>query len=917
MYRSKSDKVGGHYHDTDTDTTGDVETTGQRMEVSVLVPPMVFPGSSYQLVSDSIDAKPVHEEGVALWDFLDNADIRDNDVFEDVPFTSVRLEDFVIYRPARDACGEQILPNEFAALHEIKTRRCNNYYLFDGYLTADGMNKRYVEKVKFEVLQIGGYEDLSWVANLTKFVIDFLHHHELVDLARFSHEFYSWLLDEHGNDQAFQYWLREFGSSDFRQTVSNLHLFIWKEATSLGYSFESHPLWAEIDPENLHATPQFPLTTRQTIVIDYVYRCFLNTPWTAVLSTMGNSAFLPCKFLQLSLSPPNRVPHKHVNTPSNVCEPSFSEGDTVLFADPSSQEQHLFPGMIEAFTYRDHAKTVRIRKLLRKCQDLQRKGSRLNELVYSSEILEIAASSISRLCHVRFFTPEEVDTGVIPIPYSSSGTGDYFYLCSRVDKQTGKLLPLYDCPADLNESYDPRETPNFSQLRTLDAFCGGGNFGHGMADAGAIKIKWAIDINPIALHTYRANLSNPDDVQLFCGSISDYIAMILQNSENPLIAKPGEVDLIIGGSPCQGFSLVNPNRGNIEGLRNQSLITSLLSLVDLYRPKYALFENVLSMDRPIKIGKREYDVLALVTCALKRLGYQVNQFCVDAWSYGAPQQRSRLFISASAPGLKPLRPPPPSHSHIPEVKDRKLRRQLMAYRPKDYIKTPFKYVTMGEALADLPPNFDACVPKDGYKANIVQAYKAGRIPKAILAKSGRIFADERKLTADSHLFQRWSMDGLHATVLTKASPGCSRTGKNIHPREDRCTTVLEAARAQGFPDDYVILGSPVQQYKIIGNSVARQVALAFGLALRDCCIANASTGTENEFVNGLYYKQRVAVEDTKDEPKKRAKEESPERITSWGKTNPVMSPISISSDTDSDVSVRVVRTKKRRLIHIE
>ena len=248
-------------------------------------------------------------------------------------------------------------------------------------------------------------------------------------------------------------------------------------------------------------------------------------------------------------------------------------------------------------------------------------------------------------------------------------------------------------------------------------------------------------------------------------------------------------------------------------------------------------------------------------CAFVAMGYQVQQFHLDAWNFGSPQRRSRLFISIAAPALTPMSPPPENHSHPPGVKNRALGKAAnglsLGERNLDII-TPFPYRTIGQATSDLPKNFDgratsirypdhqvsrteptdslmriACIPRYPQFSSMTTARKQNLIPQPLIDSYTSFFNNPIKTQAGTRAWQRNSADTLIPTVTTKIIPSDAFIGNSLHWTEDRCLTVLEVRRAQGFPDRDVIVGGPSIQWRIVGNSVPRTLALALGISLRE------------------------------------------------------------------------------------
>ena len=259
---------------------------------------------------------------------------------------------------------------------------------------------------------------------------------------------------------------------------------------------------------------------------------------------------------------------------------------------------------------------------------------------------------------------------------------------------------------------------------------------------------------------------------------------------------------------------------------------------------------------------KDQNVFAQILCALVALGYQVRPFILDAWNFGSPQSRTRIFVSIAAPGLMPLQDPPQSHSHPEGIKDRALGRTAngLPLGQRYWGPTPFRNITIQEATKDLPLNDDGkvdCIPFPDHrlmlKVSPINQSLICQVPKhphgMSFIKAVKLgWQSEAQLKAwswtslrsseNSRAWKRVYPHGLLPTVTTRCTPQDGISGQWVHWEADRPMTVMEARRAQGFPDHEVIVGTPAMQWKIIGNSVARPVALALGLALRVAWLAN-------------------------------------------------------------------------------
>ena len=509
-----------------------------------------------------------------------------------------------------------------------------------------------------------------------------------------------------------------------------------------------------------------------------------------------------------------------------------------------------------------------LRKLLRRNEIKGQSFCSPNELVYTEETVKVEPENIEYTCIVRFYTMDEMINRTIPAPYNRNGTGNAFYITSKLAGDGRELTPIGADPSiSLIQGLDPYGENGRKKLHGLDLYCGGGNFGRGLEEGQAVHNKWAVDMDKTAIHTYHANLLVPQDTQLYFGSVNDHLYQALQaNPKNlKLIPRPGDVDFISAGSPCQGFSLLNNSREQEKGLKNQSMVASVAAYIDFYRPKYGLIENVLNMAQKGK--ERDHDVLSQLICAIVGMGYQVSTFLIDAWSYGSPQSRSRIFVAFTAPGLEPIPHPQQSHSHPPKTNERGLGLQAngQAFGERRHDPTPLKFVTAGEAVTDLTSIGDGstytCIP---YPDHVVQKgvstdlrvriaaiptfprgmnfWKSWNDGKGVMSKEqralfpssiNRVGNASQCVGKTSRAWGRVNPNHLFQTIVVNSHPADARMGTVLHWDQNRCLTVMEGRRTQSFPDHEVIVGTESQRMKIIGNSVDRSVALALGLALRE------------------------------------------------------------------------------------
>lgn len=541
--------------------------------------------------------------------------------------------------------------------------------------------------------------------------------------------------------------------------------------------------------------------------------------------------------------------------------PKYSVGDTLLVASSLRRSgKNLEPVLLLELDPDGLTGKIKVVRLLRKGRDYGCKDAAANELVLTDISEVIPMTYVHRRCQVRFYSEAAKEEKRIPSPYDRQGASDFYYITSQDLRTSGSGLESLQkpWPSFMRQGWDPTSTPPQRRLRGFDMFCGGGNFGRGLEEGGAVRFDWAVDWYNQAIHTYKANMPTQNQTKLFRGSVNHYLSQALDGKGADLVAQFGEIEVICAGHPCQGYSWANQHKGNEQGLLNESMVASVLAFIDFYRPKYALMENVKGMAR----GDDKHNVLAQVMCCLVGMGYQVRTYCLDAWSFGSPQKRSRIIITVAAPGLTLLQEPPQTHSHPDGVWGGSLGKTANGLHTgsRTVSRTPFEYVSSAEATKDLPAT-DArtiCIPFPDHRmsrtlstmgrvrvssvprfpggCSFVKACKQGYMPQAQID----LFKWDEKIRSrhDSKSWQRVSRNSLMPTVMTEPRPDDGAGGDCLHWDDHRLLTIMEVRRAQDFPDYEVLIGSPFDQWKIVGNSVARHMALALGVSLRTACLAN-------------------------------------------------------------------------------
>lgn len=303
---------------------------------------------------------------------------------------------------------------------------------------------------------------------------------------------------------------------------------------------------------------------------------------------------------------------------------------------------------------------------------------------------------------------------------------------------------------------------------------------------------------------------------------------------NDLGIDEGEIDLVVGGPPCQSFSTAG-RRGGIQDTRG-TLLWDFLRFVDAMKPKMFLMENVRGLmsaavkhrpisDRPDKGGpplEPQEEPGSVIRQFLGDLHgqYRLDCFEVNAVNYGAPQLRERvLFIGNRFNRLVDF--PKPTHGGCQHQKHEWFTPDAEEIKP---------YRTLGEALKGLkdpdPIVMDFSPRKKHYLEMVPQGGNWRSLPPDIAKESmgGAYYAKGGR----SGWWRRLSLDLPCPTVVTM--PNHSGTAL-CHPNEVRALSLRECARIQEFPDDWQFCGTPSEQYAQVGNAVPIRLARICGNVL--------------------------------------------------------------------------------------
>jgi len=311
----------------------------------------------------------------------------------------------------------------------------------------------------------------------------------------------------------------------------------------------------------------------------------------------------------------------------------------------------------------------------------------------------------------------------------------------------------------------------------------------------------------------------------------------------------GELDVLVGGPPCQGFSINAPDRF-LSDPRNK-LFKDYVRFLEEFEPKAFLFENV-----PGLLSLGDGKVLDRILDEFVRLDYHVTVRILFAAHYGVPQERWRLILLGSRFGE--IAHPEPAYFAKGRANFRSAG-LIFQLTDSDLAILP-PAVTVGEAISDLPrlamgegaemigytsPAESEYALSMRNPAGVTFNHYAAKLSKQNAermkhVKPGGSWRDiphdllpkgmQRARKSDhTKRYGRLRNDGLASTVLTKCDP---HWGTVFLPDQNRSLTVREAARFQSFPDSYEFKGSRVSQYEQVGNAVPVLMAKAIAGSMR-------------------------------------------------------------------------------------
>jgi DNA (cytosine-5)-methyltransferase 1 len=364
-----------------------------------------------------------------------------------------------------------------------------------------------------------------------------------------------------------------------------------------------------------------------------------------------------------------------------------------------------------------------------------------------------------------------------------------------------------------------------SRPTVIDLFCGAGGLSEGFRQAG-YTVLLGSDIDPTFGETFSRSHAG--------AKFSAKPIQALSSSEilSATGLCKGQLDVLVGGPPCQGYSVYNHGRGEHDP--RAGLFREYLRIVRELAPKWLVMENVTGL---LSISGGQ--LIRTISDEISKLGYSVEWQVLRAEDYGVPQERRRVVFIANRIGAPVMFP------------------------VKGYGEKLKPYTTIWDAIGDLPllvsdnladypiaasTDYQSAMRQGNPKLANHYGPKLGRVNQERIRHipQGGSWRDipfdllpegmkRAKRSDHTKRYGRPRLTDLSCTILTKCD---IHWGAYIHPIENRAYTVREAARLQSFPDEFVFYGSMTEQFVQIGNAVPPMMAksIADGITLSNAQI---------------------------------------------------------------------------------
>ena len=384
----------------------------------------------------------------------------------------------------------------------------------------------------------------------------------------------------------------------------------------------------------------------------------------------------------------------------------------------------------------------------------------------------------------------------------------------------------------------PNTQLTMAHWTVFDLFCGTGGFSYGMERAAlGFETRFGIDVLPIATQTFQRNHTGAFGM---CGDIRKIRRAQVEDATG---LGRHEVDVIVGGPPCQGFSSIRPFRSTNDDDPRNSLFEEYASFVNYLRPKVFVLENVVGL-----ATHKNGETIEIMQECFRAVGYNCEWRLLNAANYGVPQKRERLVMIGGRDGVKPVFPQPTHHFAGPTIGYRDGTRVVRTNGGDLFAPSLPDAITVLDAISDLPPlesgeevtsyqqsprnEFQAARRNDALELKLHNATEHTRKMLEIIRHSGKnIYSIPRHLIKSGFSTSYSRLDGDSPSVTLTVNFVHPASNRCIHPTQNRALTPREGARIQSYDDTFEFVGNRTQVVKQIGNAVPPLLGKAIASAV--------------------------------------------------------------------------------------
>lgn len=734
----------------------------------------------------------------------------------------------------------------------------------------------------------GIFDDFVWLATFTKNVNDYVQwsvsNSHSVRLSDFRSSFHTKLVDWHSLNMDFKAWCGMAGTTDFRRHITSCRhaCFLYDKIRDVNRDDDSiltQPLWKDTSPQLLGSTFNYKiLLNRPTYVTPLIKEAFsVSFPHWQKRRDTGEDLMVTIKISPQVLRWRSERSH------------SSGLGDKLTHRRPQHFEQHDGYNISMAAMLLEKArKEVPVptppQELLHKAVIVQNNTDFKYAYVYglcnnNREVMirwltlpnqtvcegrtagkvQTRSTTFYPIGNELFYTDEScqkvpvykvISVHDITVLQNHATTDNGFFVHSRYSSADHAIYRLAaddhscctECDVDMSNSQTSSTPKVFTSKRTkafrgtcqMFSLCSGaGLFDCGVMTGaqGLFETTFAVDCDYAALKSFQLNHDNPR-CEFHNKDMNDLFYEFCEG-KRPL----PEIQLLIAGCPCQGFTRLNSKRGSDNGTKNCSMLGQTLSWVDLLRPQMILIENVKDMD-PLGTTKNT-GASAAGQCisVLVSMGYSARLTTIRASDYGGATSRDRLFIIATVPDIQLPQIPRPTHGN----------------GETEAVPISVSEVTLGLGEIDNNTTFLNPGRPDHVPYRFLDTLEHGIVKKIPTVASERLnnlstvgsrldtpaekrWYAQRNKHQKSNSSRSWSRKDPNKpsdTLVTTFQPECYKMGRVLHWLEHRMCSFEELRYFHGVPDWFIFVGYQKQQMHQTGNSVAWITAMVLGKAFAE------------------------------------------------------------------------------------